>query len=61
MLTTRRDDGDIVQEGVDVNGTRFRWVFSSISENGFVFCAEEAREGFGDWKKLAELTAKRKS
>ncbi|HEX2591559.1 MAG TPA: hypothetical protein VHL34_08680 [Rhizomicrobium sp.] len=61
MLTTRRDDGDIVQEGVDVNGTRFRWIFSNITDDGFTFCAEEALESTGDWKKLAELTATRTS
>jgi hypothetical protein len=61
MLTTRRADGDIVQEGVDVNGTRFRWVFSDIRGDSFTFCAEEARENGAGWKKLAEFKAERKS
>lgn len=60
MLTTRRDEGSIVQEGVDVNGTRFRWTFSKIADNGFVFLSEECREGYDDWKTLAEFTATRK-
>jgi len=61
MLTTRREDGDIVQEGTDVNGTRFRWVFSGIGENNFTFCAEEAVENSASWKKLAEFTAVRQA
>jgi hypothetical protein len=60
MLTTRKAEGDIVQEGVDVNGTRFRWIFSGITAKSFVFCAEELQESSAHWKKLAEFTATRK-
>jgi len=60
MLTTRKDEGDIVQEGIDINGTKFRWTFFNIVENGFTFRAEECHEGCEDWKPLAEFTAKRK-
>jgi hypothetical protein len=59
VLTTRRDGGDIVQEGKTADGASFRWIFSNIEDNGFVLIAETSDEN-SNWKRLAELTATRK-
>jgi hypothetical protein len=59
MLTTRKAEGDIVQEGVDVKGNRFRWTFSGMTADTFTFLAEETREGGEDWLKVVQFTATR--
>ncbi|HEY1709386.1 MAG TPA: hypothetical protein VGG10_14060 [Rhizomicrobium sp.] len=60
VLSTRRDERDIVQEGKTSDGASFRWIFSNIEDDGFVFTAETADETGSNWKRLAELTATRK-
>jgi len=62
VLTTWRDAADnIVQEGTDAGGSRFRWTFTAIAADAFTFVAEAANAAPAAWKQLAEFTAARQA
>jgi len=57
-LVGRRDGDRIVQEGVDVDGRRIRWIFSEIAAGSFRWTGES--ETRGEWLLEAEFRARRR-
>jgi len=59
-LTARFIDGEIVQSGVNPDGTNYRWVFFDIKPESFRWRAETLQGDGSTWRKEQEFTATRK-
>jgi hypothetical protein len=59
-MTARAVDGEIVQEGIDADGQRFRWVFHEIEPNRFRWRAEDTADGV-NWTIRQEMRVTRRT
>jgi hypothetical protein len=59
-LTARKADGQIIQEGKEVDGTLIRWTFLDIRPNSFHWRGEESKDGGHSYQLKAEFFARRR-
>jgi hypothetical protein len=58
-LIGRRVGDKIVQEGVDTNGNKFRWIFDNIATDSFHWFGERSYDGGISWRFEVEFFAVR--
>lgn len=61
QLLARREGDDIVQTATAPDGKLLRWVFSEISDTGFVWRGYESTDGGDSWFMEEEITARRRN
>jgi hypothetical protein len=60
LMTARAVDGEIVQDGIDEDGQRFRWVFFAIEPDRFRWRAEDTPDGH-NWILRQEMLVTRRT
>jgi hypothetical protein len=58
-LVGKKIGNEIVQEGIDDNGNKFRWIFDNITTDSFHWFGERSYDGGVSWKFEVEFFATR--